>query len=235
MKETAVFYRSWFEAAAGLPAADFKELFLSLADCAFNGGEAEEFSLLGADLSPVARAIFTLARPAIKKNCERWEARVAEAGRPPLDVTAEDARKAVRIAGSVKGAAELLGVSVRTMHRRLSVPKCQNAKNVNVNVNVNDNVCHTREKFSDLSAARGARQPPADTVKPLATADPTPMAERDKIATSLATFKERLKQGKLERFERAEKTGQKNGKEAKKEFTAHNGYYAHFFFADDAS
>lgn len=168
MKETAVFCRAWFEAAADLPPADFKELFLALADYAFNGANPENFNLLGDDLAPVARTILLLARPVMKKNAEKWEARLAEAGRPPIELTPEDAQQAVKVAGSVKGAAELLGVSESTIYRRKRAEKaekkdcqnCQNVKNVNVNVNVNENENDrqrilTGESYSQAAAGQG--------------------------------------------------------------------------------
>ena len=235
MRETAVFYRSWFEAAAGLPAADFKSLFMSLADLAFNGAGEEGEALLGACLSPVASAIATLARPVIKRNAEKWEASKRSAGRPPIDLSPEDADKAVSAAGTVRGAARLLGVSVRTVQRRRGATKCQNAKTVNVNVNVNKDACHNSEKQDEASVASVARQKPAAGWLPLTSAEPTPPSEREKIASSLATFKEWLRQGKVSREERAEKTRQKSVNGAEAGLTAHNGYYAHFFYADDAS
>ena len=185
MRDTAVFFRAWFEAAADLPPADFKELFLALADHAFNGADPEAFNLLGSDLAPVAKAILTLAKPVMRKNAEKWEAKQAEAGRPPLEISAEDVQKAVQKCGTMKGAAAYLGVSVRTLYNRLSVQKCRNAKNVNVNVNVNANALHTC-KNAEMQVRKDAAKAQGQAFKELALT-PSPPSDKE-LAQAAAIF-----------------------------------------------
>lgn len=156
MRDTAVFYSAWFEAARELPSDDFKKLFLAIADYAFDDKEE-------AELPPLPKAIFVMAKPIVKKNIEKWNAR-KEAGRPALPVTKGEVEQAQRSQGTVKSAAQLLGISERTAYRRKSLSRdCQittkkendsptetakTATRVNVNVNVNANVRQTAKKAS---------------------------------------------------------------------------------------
>lgn len=156
MRDTAVFYSAWFEAARELPPDDFKKLFLAIADYAFDDREE-------AELPPLPKAIFVMAKPIVKKNIEKWNAR-KEAGRPALPITKGEVEQAQKSQGTVKSAAQLLGISERTAYRRKSLSKdCQittkkeidsptetakTATRVNVNVNVNANVRQTAKKAS---------------------------------------------------------------------------------------
>lgn len=151
-RETAVIYSSWVEAMRELPPADFKATMLGLAGMLFRDEQP-------ADLPPIGKCIATLAAPIIRKNKEKWQAR-KEAGRPALPVTAEDARNAVERAGTVKAAAEQLGISVKTLYRRLSVSKCQNVKSVNVNVNENVNVNNDTAILTRCAKIAEAAEPP---------------------------------------------------------------------------
>ena len=159
MRDTAVFYASWFEASRDLPADEFKELFLAIADYAFEDKEP-------AYLPIVSQAIFTLARPIVKKNNEKWQAK-KEAGRPKIDLTAEECKSAINAWGSAKAAAQHLGVSLRTLYNRLSVQKCKNANSVNVNANVNVNVNDVHKDLCTRAAIPNACGKPTQYVFPL--------------------------------------------------------------------
>lgn len=177
MRDTAVFYRTWFDAAIDLSLLEFRDLILSIADFAFFGEGVHAYSGGYESLSSVAKAIYKLACPVIKKNKEKWEARLAQAGRPRLNVTEEEASKAVEIAGSVKGAAQLLGVSVSTVQRRKNVSKCQNVKNVHVNANVNKYVFDTSKKPLE-KASGGAAAGQGQPFKGVAPPAPAPAGDK---------------------------------------------------------
>lgn len=138
MRDTAIFCRTWIDAAAALPGEEFKQTILALAAVAFGGDFGTALNFGSDTLPPVGKTILTLATPIIRRNTEKWEAR-KKAGRPAYDITPQQVRDAVEECGTVAAAAEMLGISVRTAFRRLSVPKCQNAKCVNANANVNVN------------------------------------------------------------------------------------------------
>lgn len=168
MRETGIFYRSWFEAAKDLPGEEFKSLFCAIAECAFDDKEED------GELSPVSKAIFQLARPIVKKNKEKWKNR-GEVGRTPIPVTKGQVDNMHERTGTVKIASALLGISESTAYRRkrlarsnqltetkelaevskreemteLTAVKTANVDNVNVNVNLNVN-------DSDSISANGA-------------------------------------------------------------------------------
>ena len=65
-RDSMVLYRSFIEAAADLPADEFKECFLALARYAMDGKEP-------ADASPTVKLFFTLTRPQIDANNRKYE------------------------------------------------------------------------------------------------------------------------------------------------------------------
>lgn len=74
MKEGMVFYRSWFEALEDVPAEDFKAVIMAMARLGLDGEET--------DLTGMAKAILTMARPTIEKNNQRYE-NGSKGGRKP--------------------------------------------------------------------------------------------------------------------------------------------------------
>ena len=65
MKESFIFYRSFFESLQGLSIEKQGECLMALADYALNGIERE--------LSPEARMFFTLVKPQVDANIRRYE------------------------------------------------------------------------------------------------------------------------------------------------------------------
>lgn len=75
MRDSIVFYRSFYEAVRELPAAEFKDTVTAIMEYGLNDIEA--------DVSGVARAILVMAKPQIDKNNKRYEngAKGAEYGK----------------------------------------------------------------------------------------------------------------------------------------------------------
>ena len=115
MRDTAVFYASWFDAARQLPSDEFKKLFLAIADYAFEDKEE-------ASLPPVSQAIFSMAKPIVKKNIEKWNAR-KESGRPAIPVSKGQVEIEQERKGTVRAAAHSLGMSESTAYRRKRLAK----------------------------------------------------------------------------------------------------------------
>ena len=65
MRDSFVFYKSFADACRDLPADDFKEAILAIADYATTG----EIS----DMGGIAKAVFLMAKPILDKNNQRYE------------------------------------------------------------------------------------------------------------------------------------------------------------------
>ena len=178
MRETGVFYASWFEAAKELPGEEFKQLFCAIAEYAFYDRDED------IELPPVSKAIFALAKPIVKKNKEKWKEK-GEIGRTPIPVTKGQVDKMHERTGTVKKAAGLLGISESTAYRRkrlaksnqltetkelaevskreemtdLTAVKTANVVNANVNVNVNVNDAKQEASGATLANEGGAALP----------------------------------------------------------------------------
>lgn len=73
MKDSFIFYRSFYEALKHLPDKEFKELFLAISEYALNGTEP---SLEGS-----LNALFLLIKPNLDANLKRYEKAVANASK----------------------------------------------------------------------------------------------------------------------------------------------------------
>ena len=65
MRESIVFYRSFYEAIKELPAEEFRNAVMAIMEYALNDSEI--------DTSGVAKAILIMAKPQIDKNNKRYE------------------------------------------------------------------------------------------------------------------------------------------------------------------
>ena len=74
MRDSIVFYRSFYEAVRELPSAEFKDTVTAIMEYGLNDIEA--------DVSGVARAILVMAKPQIDKNNKRYE-NGSKGGRKP--------------------------------------------------------------------------------------------------------------------------------------------------------
>ena len=77
MRDSIVFYRSFYEAIKDLPPEDFKQSVKALMEYGLNEVELKE-------VSGVAKAIFIMAKPQIDKNNKRYE-NGSKGGRKPND------------------------------------------------------------------------------------------------------------------------------------------------------
>ena len=112
-RDSMVLYRSFIEAAADLPADEFKECFLALARYAMDGIEP-------ADASPTVKLFFTLTRPQIDANNRKYE-NGKRGGRP------------------AKGKAEPKAESEKPNRNQTETKQKPTETETEPNVNVNDN------------------------------------------------------------------------------------------------
>ena len=134
MYDSMIFYRSFFEAIAGLDVNTKAEVYDAIFDYGLNGVER--------DLSPIAKAIFTLVKPQIDANNKRKEngkingSKGAEygklGGRPKKNVEIETDKKP-------------LETPTKPLDDEIKPSNVNANVNVNVNDNVNDNVNVKRE------------------------------------------------------------------------------------------
>ena len=76
MRDSIVFYRSFYEAIKELPPEDFKRTVEAIMEYGLNDTEV--------DASGVAKAIFVMAKPQIDKNNKRYE-NGSRGGRKPKE------------------------------------------------------------------------------------------------------------------------------------------------------
>ena len=122
MRESFVFYRSFFEALLGMDNSNQGDCLMALANYALNGKEPEV-------LTPEVRMFFTLVKPQIDANNQRFE-NGCKGGRPKTETKPNENQKETKTKPNVND-------------------------NVNVNVNVNDikeksnniNIITKKEKF----------------------------------------------------------------------------------------
>lgn len=120
MRESMVFYRSFFEAVEDLPPEEFKQSVLALLKYGLDGTSE--------DVGGIAKAILTLAKPQIDKNNKRYECSRMGGRKPSGNQTEENET-------------ELKPNRNRTVTEyKPNANRIETEPQPNVNVNVNDNV-----------------------------------------------------------------------------------------------
>lgn len=114
MRDSMVFYRSFADALAELPAEEYKEAVQSMLDYALDGKEP--------DCNGVAKALFIMAKPQIDANNKRYE----------------NGKRGGKKTKPEPNANQTLTKPEPNANQEESNPEPND--NVNVNVNVNDNV-----------------------------------------------------------------------------------------------
>jgi hypothetical protein len=131
MRDSFVFYRSFYEAIRELPRDVQGEVYAAIMEYALNGECRTEH------LKPIARSIFTLIKPQLNANIARFEA----------------GRKGGAPVGN-KNACKVDTQKQPTTKKQPRNNQKQPNENVNVNVNVNENGesvrTRAREDFSNL-------------------------------------------------------------------------------------
>ena len=115
-KDSFVFYKSFAEACRELDAETFKETVLAMCDYAMDGEDPE--------ITGVAKAIFTIAKPIIDKNNQRYE-NGKKGGRPKTETEPNDNQTKPNDNQTVT-------------ERNQTITKPEPNVNVNDNVTVND-------------------------------------------------------------------------------------------------
>lgn len=146
MKDSFVFYASFYEAISNLPGETRLEVYEAICKYALQGELPE--------LSPIAKAMFTVMRPVMDAASARYEASVAngkKGGRPKKENLEKPSNNLKGLeTGNLEKPSPNLNVNVND--------------NDNVNVNVNDN-----DKVTEIRAAKPPRTrftpPSIDEVK----------------------------------------------------------------------
>jgi hypothetical protein len=132
MKDSFVFYASFYEAISNLPGETQLEVYNAIC----------KYALLGElpELSPIAKAMFTVMRPVMDAASARYEASVAngrKGGRPKKE-------------NLEKPSDNLKGLETGNLEKP--------SPNLNVNVNDNDNVnVNDNDKVTEIRAAKPPR------------------------------------------------------------------------------
>jgi hypothetical protein len=132
MKDSFVFYASFYEAISNLPGDTQLEVYNAIC----------KYALLGElpELSPIAKAMFTVMRPVMDAASARYEASVAngkKGGRPKKE-------------NLEKPSNNLKGLETENLEKP--------SANLNVNVNDNDNVnVNVNDKVTEIRAAKPPR------------------------------------------------------------------------------
>jgi hypothetical protein len=132
MRDSFVFYASFYEAISNLPGETQLEVYNALC----------KYALLGElpELSPIAKAMFTVMRPVMDAASARYEASVAngkKGGRPKKE-------------NLEKPSDNLKGLETENLEKP--------SRNLNVNVNDNDNVnVNDNDKVTEIRAAKPPR------------------------------------------------------------------------------
>ena len=117
MRDSFVFYRSFYEAIAELPDTDLSSCFRAIADYALNDIEP--------DTPGIAKTVFRMAKPQIDANTKRYQ-NGTKGGRPSKEEKPNDNQNVTKPKPS--------------KNQTITKPEPNDNVNVNVNENVNVNV-----------------------------------------------------------------------------------------------
>lgn len=117
MRDSFVFYRSFYEAIAELPDADLASCFRAIADYALNDVEP--------DTPGIAKTVFRMAKPQIDANTKRYQ-NGTKGGRPSKEEKPNDNQNVTKPKPS--------------KNQTITKPEPNDNVNVNDNVNENENV-----------------------------------------------------------------------------------------------
>lgn len=171
MRESCVLYKSFFDAIADFPPESYKAAVEAVRNYAFEGTEPEGLGLL-------EKAVFTLVKPQVDANNERYESSLA-GGRERKELPpAEELRRLHDELGGWDAVASSLGTGKATIFRRLKAAAPQGGEvsqevsqvskesqfskpNVHVHDNENEN-----ERESQSETANEAAEPAACAAPP---------------------------------------------------------------------
>lgn len=117
MRDSFVFYRSFYEAIAELPDADLASCFRAIADYALNDVEP--------DTPGIAKTVFRMAKPQIDANTKRYQ-NGTKGGRPSKEEKPNDNQNVTK--------------PKQSKNQTITKPEPNDNVNVNDNVNENENV-----------------------------------------------------------------------------------------------
>lgn len=126
IRDSFIFYRSFYQSAKKLPKEDKAELFDAICSYALDGESVE--------MSVVPEAIFTVIKPNLDANRRKWENGCKEK-KKPSEVEADEEQE----------------ISKDEAKDKQTISKAQGNVNVNEDVNVNKDVKDKRKRFTPPS------------------------------------------------------------------------------------
>lgn len=126
VRDSFIFYRSFYQSAKKLPKEDKAELFDAICSYALDGESVE--------MSVVPEAIFTVIKPNLDANRRKWENGCKEK-KKPSEVEADEEQE----------------ISKDEAKDKQTISKAQGNVNVNEDVNVNKDVKDKRKRFTPPS------------------------------------------------------------------------------------
>lgn len=125
MRQSIVFYRSFYEAIKELPYEIQGEIYNAIFDYSLNGNTNE--------LSGVAKTIFILIKPQLDANQRKYE-NGSKGGRPKQNETEQETKKEPK----------------NNLKKTKVKPNVNDNVNVNVNVNNENDIIYRKSRFADI-------------------------------------------------------------------------------------
>jgi hypothetical protein len=136
MRDSFVFYRSYYEAIELLPKSQRADAYRAIFEFMFNGNDITE------ELKDTAKAIFLMAKPTLESNIKKYEAgkKGAEAKKKQKEETKQTNNKPENEKEKTKeqNKSDLESKTIATLQANDKQPNKQNESNYNVNENVNE-------------------------------------------------------------------------------------------------
>ena len=137
MRDSFVFYRSYYEAIELLPKSQRADAYRAIFEYMFNGNDITD------ELKDTAKAIFLMAKPTLEASNKKYEA-----GKKGAEAKKTSKTKANDKQPDKQNGSNLTSKQQATLQANDKQPDKQNGSNVNVNDNVNDNVNVNEEEYN---------------------------------------------------------------------------------------
>lgn len=151
MRDSFIFYRSFYEAIRDLPRDIQGEIYTAIMEYGLYGNETES-------LKPIARSIFMLVKPIMDANYSRYE-NGCKGGRPKGEKNQTETKQ--------------------EPNRNQTETKRKPNEDVDVDVNIKKTSSSTKQKKGDDATRKNGEAEPCVEATPL-QADPLPAAQKEK-------------------------------------------------------
>jgi len=148
MRDSSIFYRSFYEAIKELPKNNQAEVYTAIFEYALNFNEVE--------LNGLSKTIFTLIKPQIDANNKRFingkepkskRNRSETEAKPKQDISETEAKPKQDISETEAKPKQDISETEAKPKQDISETEANNNNNNNENVNVNENYIHCNKKF----------------------------------------------------------------------------------------